>query len=175
MKNKRLKELNILFVAFVVLMAAFKLFYAYDMYKIYIIHNSKEDFIPITAHIYNYSTDRIKDDDGYYETVYNIKYVYSVDKMAYYFKINNMRGLVETKTIYYNPSNPEEYSFYASYEQAREEFNSNNFIGNMFFVLSIVTLLIIIFVCIFAKQDIIDNRKVKYHESIPKDKNICIR
>ena len=44
----------------------------------------------------------------------------------------------------------------------------------MFFVLSIVTLLIIIFVCIFAKQDIIDNRKVKYHESIPKDKTYVL-
>ena len=83
-------------------MAFFEFHYAAEMYKIKKIHNSKEDFLPITAHIYNYSTDKIKDDDGYYETVYDIKYVYSVDKMAYYFKINNMRGLVETQTIYVN-------------------------------------------------------------------------
>jgi len=155
-------------------MAFFEFHYEAEMYKIKKIHNSKEDFLPITAHIYNYSTDKISDDDGGYITVYDIKYVYSVNNMAYYFKLNDKYGLIETVSIYYNPSNPEEYSYYASYEQARKQFNADKFVGDLFFFIAIVLLLIMIFISVFTTKDIRQNRKVTYHGDMPEDKTYIL-
>ncbi|MBE5943946.1 MAG: hypothetical protein E7258_03400 [Lachnospiraceae bacterium] len=170
MKRSRFIDLSHAFIICVVITVLFKLFYAADISKVKKLHDSKEDFLPVVAHIYSYRSDREKDSNGNYVDVYDIKYVYVVNETAYYLKLNNRHSLKETIDIYYNPSNPEENSFYASYEQAVKEFNVNKFIGDIFFLISFVLFPIVIYFYVFRKQYIVDDRKRISPEDIPLDK-----
>ncbi|MBQ9984463.1 MAG: hypothetical protein IJP29_07720 [Lachnospiraceae bacterium] len=110
-------------------------------------HISREPFLPVmgTMHTYDEYEEieyRDSDDDGHYtkrRTIkYNITYSYVVNDTIYYMTVYDKTSLDSTITLYYNPSNPQQTSFFATYEDAVEGFKVVKIIGDVFVILSVL-------------------------------------
>ena len=85
-------------------------------------------------------------------------------------ELDDCYNIIETKNIYYNPSNPEIYSFCASYDQVLNEHKVDKFLSDLFFGISFVLLLIIIYFYIFRKQYLVTGYRKITDDDIPLDK-----
>lgn len=109
-------------------------------------HISADPFLPVvgTMHTYDKYEEvkyRDSDGDGHYtkrRTIkYNITYAYVVNDTVYYMTVYDKTSLDSTISIYYNPSNPQQTSFFATYEDAIEGFKVVKILGDVFLVLSV--------------------------------------
>lgn len=170
MKERTFFDITIVFTVCICLALLFKSLYSSTLSREKEIHSSGEYFLHVTAKLLSYDSDRIRDDDGDYVRVYDCKYVYVVNDSYYYMELDDCYNLNETKKIYYDPSNPEIYSFYATYQQAVDEHKVDKFLSDLFFGISFVLLLIIIYFYIFRKQYLVTGYRKITDDDIKIDK-----
>lgn len=110
-------------------------------------HSSGEAFLPVVGTMHKYDKYeeieyRDSNDDGHYtkrrRTKYNITYSYVVNGTVYYKTVNDKSSLDSTISLYYNPSNPQQNSFFATYEDAVEGFQFVKMIGDIFVILAVL-------------------------------------
>ena len=130
-----------LFLVFVM-----KLSYSSHLSDEKIKHSSDVSYMPVVGTMHTYQKyeeiDYTESSDGTYTknstTKYNITYSYKVNNVTYYKTINDKTSLDTTISFYYNPDNPQQTSFFATYEDAVEGFKVVKIIGDGFVVLSIL-------------------------------------
>lgn len=110
-------------------------------------HNSAKSFLPVvgTMHTYEKYEEieyRDSDNDGHYteyRTIkYDITYSYVVNDTVYYMTVYEKTSLDSTISLYYNPDNPQQTSYFATYEDAVEGFKFVKIIGDVFAILSLL-------------------------------------
>ncbi len=108
-------------------------------------HSLNEPFLPVVGTMHSYveyeEIDYRNDDNGTYTkstTKYNITYSYKVNNTVYYMTVNDKTHLDSTISLYYNPSNPQQTSFFATYEDAIEGFMFVKIIGDVLLILSVL-------------------------------------
>lgn len=110
------------------------------------VHASNERFERVVGTMHTYEKYRDAEYRGTrrtgrrvrYTTKYNIKYSYIVNDVVYYKTVYDKTSLDATITLYYNPSNPQQNSFFATYEDAVEGFQMIKIIGDVLVLLTIL-------------------------------------
>lgn len=110
------------------------------------VHASNERFERVVGTMHTYEKYRDAEYRGTrrtgrrvrYTTKYNIKYSYIVNDVVYYKTVYDKSSLDSTITLYYNPSNPQQNSFYATYEDAVEGFQMVKTISDILVILTIL-------------------------------------
>lgn len=139
-------HLWIVFGLCLILAIAIKIVYLSQLGDERLKHTATSPFLPVVATMDTYQeyevVERETDDDGYtreYRTTkYNITYAYVVNDTTYYMTEYDKNSLVDKVGIYYNSNNPNQISYYATYEEAVEGLKIYKIISDVFIVLSII-------------------------------------
>ncbi|MBQ4057394.1 MAG: hypothetical protein IJD40_00515 [Lachnospiraceae bacterium] len=117
-------HLWIVFGLCLILAIAIKIVYLSQLGDERLKHTATGPFLPVVATMDTYQeyevVERETDDDGYtreYRTTkYNITYAYVVNDTTYYMTEYDKNSLVDKVGIYYNSNNPNQISYYATYD-----------------------------------------------------------
>ncbi|MBE5953601.1 MAG: hypothetical protein E7257_05525 [Lachnospiraceae bacterium] len=170
MSKKLFDELIVVLVICVCMTIVFAIWYSTKLADAKELHYNKEKFLPVDVYGYQIRKYTIENEDGSYSTVYDAKYEYEVDGNPYCFYSYKDSSVSSKFIIYYNPSNPQEYSYYATYKDAIKPVNYIRIIGYLFFGASVFLLLIIIYVRIFKKEYIYNDNYIIADDNITLDK-----
>lgn len=170
MNKKKFGELIVVFIICVCMTIYFSISYSSKLKDVKDLHYKKENFLSVNAYGHQLRKYSIINDDGSCSYLYDAIYEYEVDGVSYCFYSYGDSYVSNKIIIYYNPTNPHEYSYYATYKDAVEPVNYIKIIGYLFFGASVIVLLIIIYYRIFQKEYIYNENYIIADDNISLDK-----
>ncbi|MBQ9935847.1 MAG: DUF3592 domain-containing protein [Lachnospiraceae bacterium] len=172
MNYKKFKDLIFVLIICVLMTINFSVSYSSKMKEVKVLHGNKEAFRAVEAYGITTNKYRIENDDGTYSYRFDAKYVYEVDGKSYSIYSYGDTYVSNKIVIYYNPSNPAEYSYFHTYDDAIEPIKYIKIIRDLFFWASVIFLMIILYYGIFQKEYINNENYLIADDNISTNKEI---